>query len=94
MPPWIEQAREFFCLRVDAGEIWSLVKVTAEAGIGKIAERVSASVLLGYNVLDLKRRQDMGFEEMAVFASPSGSLSDLLLDNLIHPWSLAELSII
>lgn len=94
MPSWIEQARELFCLRIDAGEIWSLVKVTAEAGIGKIAKRVSASVLLGYNVLDLKRRQDMGFGEMAIFASPSSSLSDLLLDNLIHPWSLAALLMI
>ena len=64
------------------------MEITAEAGIGKIAESVSASVLLGDDVLDLKWREDVGLGEMAVFAPSDGALPDFLLDSLVHPRSL------
>src|SRR5262249_54663585 len=89
---WIEEFGELFCLWIDACEVWALVEVAAEAGISEVAERVAASVLLGDDVLGLKRGEDVGFGEAAVFAAARRALSHLLLGGFVHPWNLVGLS--
>lgn len=91
MPSWIEQARELSCLGVDAGEIWPLMEITAEASVGEIAKSVSTPMLLGDDVFDLKRREDVGFGKAAIFAASGGALADFLLGDLVHPWDLAAI---
>lgn len=61
------------------------MEITAEAGIGKIAELVSAPMLFGDDVFNLKRREDMGVWKVAVFALSSRALADLFLDGFVHP---------
>lgn len=85
MPSGIKQAGESLCLGVDAGEVWPLVEVTTETGIGQIAECVATSMLFRHDVLDLKRREDVRFGEMAVFALTARAFADLLLSRLVHP---------
>ena len=65
------------------------MEVAAETGIREIVERISTPMLLGYDVLDLKRRKDMDLGKMAVFTLPAGTLPDFPLRRLVHPWNLA-----
>jgi hypothetical protein len=60
------------------------VQIAAEAGISEVTEAVSASVLFGYDVFDLKRREDVTVREAAVFAQSSRAFPDLLFGGLVH----------
>jgi len=66
------------------------VEVASQAGVGEVPEGSFTSVLLGNNVLDPERREDVGFRKAAVFAATSGSLSNLLLGGFRHPWNLGK----
>lgn len=61
------------------------MEITAEAGVGKIAELVSAPMLFGNDVFNLKGREDMGVRKLAVFAPSSRAFADLSLDSSVHP---------
>ena len=86
MSSWVEQGGEFFCFGIDAGKVWPFVEVATEAGISEIVEAVSATMLLGDDVFDLKRCGDMGTGKTAVFASVSRALAYLFLGGFVHPW--------
>jgi len=92
VPSRIEQLGELFCLWIDAREVWAFVEVAAKARIGKIAEGVAAPVLLGDDMLCLKRRDDVRFGEAAVFAAARRALPHLLLGGFVHPWNLVGFS--
>jgi hypothetical protein len=47
--------------------------------------------LLCNNVLDLKRCEDVGFREAAVFTAIGGPLPNLLLGHFRHPWNLGKI---
>ncbi len=56
----MKQRDDVFRDRIDSGEIWAFVSVTAMTRPGKIVEHRFAPVLTGYNVLKVigfKRRQ-------------------------------------
>jgi len=85
MPSWVEQSSELFRPWIDSSEVRPLVEVASQAGEGEVAEGCSTSVLLCNNVLDLKRREVMGFREAAVFAATSGPPPNMLLYGFRHP---------
>ena len=67
------------------------MEVTAEAGISKIAGFVSTPMLLGNDVFNLKRREDMDIRKVAVFTPSSRAVADFFLDGFVHPW-VSEIS--
>jgi hypothetical protein len=49
-------------------------------------------MLFGHHMLDLKRREDVRFREVTVFALAARAVPHLLLNRFVHPWNLAPSS--
>ena len=86
--PRIKEARELVCLRVDSREICPFVEVTAQARMSKVVEQIAPPVLLGDDVLGVKRGLDVDLGKVAVFTNARGPLPHRFLGFLIHPWNL------
>ncbi len=48
-------------------------------------------MLLGNDVFNLKRREDMDIRKVAVFTPSSRAVADFFLDGFVHPW-VSEIS--
>lgn len=53
----VKQADQLSRFRVDPGDVWSLVPITVNACQCQIVEAARTTVLLRYDVVDLKRRR-------------------------------------
>ena len=88
LKPGIEESRELLCDRIDPGQIRSLVEVTSQTAIGEIGETTAARVLPCDDMLDLIRRENVGFGKMAVFATIARPRANRLSEQFVHAYDL------
>lgn len=81
---WVEERNEYAILRIDAGEVRSLVAMTMDAGKRKIFEVVAAQMLPCADVLDVVPRLRMRLWKSARLASFPGPLPDEGTNRGIH----------
>ena len=86
VPSRIEQLDELLRDRIDAGEVRAFAQVVLVTGEGQVAHCVHASVLLGNDVLDVKREEGIVvFVKTAVLtAAPSAAAHPLPRDEIDH----------
>jgi hypothetical protein len=64
------------------------VEITRHAAISEVIKRIGSSVLLGYDVLAVKRGDHMGFRKVAILAQALGPLPHRILGLIVHPRNL------
>ncbi len=81
----MEQRDDLFRDGIDTCEIRAFVAVAAMTRPGKIVEHRLAPVLTGDNVLKVKGfKRWQRIRETAIFATPAGTLTDLLAQRFAH----------
>jgi hypothetical protein len=90
LKPGIEESRELLCDRIDPGQIRSLVEVTSQTAIGEIGETTAARVLPCDDMLDLIRRENVGFGKMAVFATIARPRANRLSEQFVPAYDLGS----
>jgi hypothetical protein len=81
----MEQLGESLRAWVDAGEIRAFVMVAVVAGKGKVGKMIAAAMLLGNDVLGVKRRKGgVGFGETTILTPIPRALSDLPAYRGVH----------
>src|SRR5688500_12957910 len=64
------------CFRINPGDVWAFIAVAIAACVREVFRHALPIVFLGDDVLDLERENAVGFRQVTVLASSSGSLPD------------------
>jgi hypothetical protein len=80
----MKEAGDFSRVRVNAGQIGSLVPVAVRAGKRKVLESVRATVLPRDDVLHMKSQTGVGLRDSAVFAVIDGAFANLIHKGAVH----------
>jgi hypothetical protein len=85
IPTGMEQSNDCACVGIDTREVWPFVRVATITGEREVVRVISSTMLLGHNMLDVKRNQWRRFlQNAAVFAGVTGMPSDKLSRARIH----------
>ena len=82
--PGMKQTDKFTGTGIQARNIGTFVAIAVRASKSEIAGGGFSSVLLGHDVVNLKRQRQSKFWHAAVFAMPTSSLSNRSRQFLIH----------
>ena len=74
---------------IDTGEVWTLVQVAPVTGERKVRRGVITAMLLGNDILDMEgSKGDRNLWKLAVFAAPTGSLTNQFSKGVVHQVTL------
>jgi hypothetical protein len=84
VPARIEQRHDFAVVRIDARHIRTFVTVAVTTGEREIVQRGGAAMLLGNDVIEMKRQFGKRFRKVTIFAAAPRTIPDGLLGRLVH----------
>lgn len=84
LPPWMKQGDDLAGIGIDPRQVRPFVAVAVAARESEVFQYRGAAVLLGDDVVELKRQCREGFWEAAVLAAVTGPDADSFVNRFVH----------
>lgn len=84
LPSWMKQRNDLIRDRVDARQVRPLVAVAVAARESQVFQHGGTTVLLGDDVVELKRQFSERFRETTILAAVTGPDADGFVNRFVH----------